>query len=150
MNYCTYWLLSTLDSYCCCLIKYCEREGSCCRNQMFRLRRLELAKLKIQSELSIYSYLQMKRLTKLTFKTWLGRHQRESTRYFRRYTVKNEEIERGEDEKQGKSFDTDRVVAECDFERNQLDRRILYEMLGERLIVEEFPDETSETDPDQD
>jgi len=73
MSYCTYVLLSTLDSYCCCLIKYCEREGSSCRRQMFRLRRLELAKLKLQSELSIFSYLEIKRLSHLTLKAWLGR-----------------------------------------------------------------------------
>ena len=38
-----------------------------------------------------------------------------------------------------------RVVDECNYEQNLLDRRILYEMTGERLTPEDFPDSTSES-----
>lgn len=42
----------------------------------------------------------------------------------------------------------DRVASECDFEQDLIDRRILYEMLGERLHPEDFLDESSESDND--
>ena len=38
-----------------------------------------------------------------------------------------------------------RVVDECNYNVDLLDRRILYEMTGERLTTEDFPDSTSES-----
>ena len=94
------------------------------------------------------SYLQTQRQTHLAFKTWFRRGQRFSTRFFRRYTVKNADIERAgeEKEKNKKLFEKERVVTECDFQQDALDRRILFEMLGERLHPDDYPDETSESD----
>lgn len=38
-----------------------------------------------------------------------------------------------------------RVVDECNYDLDLLDRRIMYEMTGERLTPEDFPDSTSES-----
>ena len=49
-------------------------------------------------------------------------------------------------EKKNKVYDTDRVVTESNFEADQLDRRIAFEMVGDRLDEAEFFDETSESE----
>ena len=87
----------------------------------------------------------MKRLTKVTFKTWFHRRQRESIKLFRRYSVKNDEIDPDELHNSKKEFDMCRVVDECNYDLDLLDRRIMYEMTGERLTPEDFPDSTSES-----
>ena len=38
----------------------------------------------------------------------------------------------------------DRVVSELSYDEDILDRRIVFEMIGERLDPADFPDETSE------
>ena len=63
--------------------------------------------------MSVSSYLQMKRLTHLTFKTWFHRRQRFSTQFFRRYSVKPDEIDIDDLSKRRRMFDTHRVVDEC-------------------------------------
>ena len=60
--------------------------------------------------------------------------------------MKNDEIDPDELEKRKKQFDMYRVVDQCDYDVNLLDRRILFEMTGERLTPEDFPDSTSESD----
>ena len=71
-----------------------------------------------------------------------------SANFFKRYSVDAEEIERAGKKK--KEFDVQRVVTECDYERDQLDRRIVFEMIGSRIEEEDFPDETSESEAGDD
>ena len=52
--------------------------------------------------------------------------------------MKNDEIDPDELNNPKKQFDMYRVVDECNFDVNRLDRRILYEMTGERLTPEDF------------
>ena len=58
----------------------------------------------------------------------------------------DQEVETDSDESKKKDFDVDRVVNECLFDQDTLDRRIVFEMIGERLHPDDFPDETSESD----
>ena len=94
--------VSTLDSFCCCLAKCCDRPGSCYQRNMQRYKRLELAKKKLQGELSVMEYLTMKRLSIFVFKTWLNRRQRASVEFFKRYTVQNSEIDKDWDSRKVK------------------------------------------------
>ena len=96
--------------------------------------------------MSVVGFLQTNRLTHLAFKTWFTRRQRVSTQFFSRYSVKSNEIEQEKKESKKKELDVDRVVTECDYERDEIDRRILFEMLGVRLEEDDYPDETSESE----
>ena len=100
----------------------------------------------MKGELSIFSYLETKRLAHLAFKTWFTRRQRFSTRFFRRYSIQTAEVNRDEKESRKKVFAADKVVTECNYEQDELDRRILFEMIGERLHEDDFPEETSESE----
>ena len=102
--------------------------------------------LKMKGELSMFSYLETKRLTHLAFKTWFKRRQRFSTRFFRRYSIQTAEVNRDEKESRKKVFAADKVDAECNYEQDELDRRILFEMIGERLHEDDFPEDTSESE----
>ena len=138
ISYAFYFFFSYLDGWCCCFTKKCtDGKGSFSR-KLRQYRRFEVARLKLFDELSIASYIRMKRLTMVTFKTWFKRRQRESIKLFRRYSVKNDEIDPDELNNPKKQFDMYRVVDECNFDVNRLDRRILYEMTGERLTPEDF------------
>ena len=103
----------------------------------------------MQGELSVLSYLQSKRLTHLAFKTWFTRRQRISTNHFRRYSVRTAEIDQNLKEKKNKVFDTDRVVTESNLDADELDRRIVFEMVGDRPDEAEFLDETSESEANE-
>ena len=100
-------------------------------------------------ELSTLSYLQSLRLSHLAFKTWFTRRQRISTNYFRRYSVQTAEEDQALKEKKKKVFEIDRVVTESNFEADELDRRIAFEMIGDRLDEAEFLDETSESEENE-
>ena len=52
LNYGSYMVLSLLDCFCCCLTKCCDSRNWYRRN-MLRYKRLELAKQKLQGELSV-------------------------------------------------------------------------------------------------
>ena len=93
ISYGSYMILSTLDCICCCLTKFCDSRNWY-KRKMLRYKRLELAKQKLQGELSIVQYLTMKRQSLFLFKTWLNRRQRTSVKFFKRYTVQNSEIDK--------------------------------------------------------
>ena len=48
--------------------------------------------------------------------------------------------------KKRKVLDMIRVVDECNYERDIVDQRIVYEMIGDKLDPGEFNDETSESE----
>ena len=68
-----------------------------------------------------------------------------STRFFSRYSVKTSEIEQGQRKSGSRDFDVQRVADERDFERDIIDCRIMFEMIGERFTLDDYPDETSES-----
>ena len=45
-----------------------------------------------------------------------------------------------------KDFDLDRIAEECNFETDPIDKRILYEMTGERLSPTDFIDDTTDSE----
>ena len=71
-----------------------------------------------------------------------------STPFFRRYTVQTQEVERGEEDSKKKEFDVTRVVAENNYDNDEIDRRIVHEMIGEIFDGEKYMDETSESEQD--
>ena len=148
MNYFVYTLVWFLSSFCCCFLKCCgcQKEGSWYKRKLLNKKRIDLAVLKLNSELSIQQYLWSKRLAHLAFKTMLTREQRVSTRFFRRYSVHQAEIENSDEEQKKKEFKANRIIENCDFEVKKLDRRILFEMTGERYHEDEFPNETTESE----
>ena len=139
ISYGSYMILSTLDCICCCLTKFCDSRNWY-KRKMLRYKRLELAKQKLQGELSIFQYLTMKRQSLFLFKTWLNRRQRTSVKFFKRYTVQNSEIDKDWDNEKLNAFDVDRVVSECDFKNDLIDRRIAFEMTGLRLNEDDWPE----------
>ena len=58
-----------------------------------RLKRLKLAKEKLQQELSLDKYLRNFRLSNFAFKVLFSRRQRESVKYFRRNTIKSNDLD---------------------------------------------------------
>jgi len=63
--------------------------------------------------------------------------------------VRSSEIDRDWEEKKTKRFDLDRVITECAYDKNPHDRRIAYEMTGNRLVPEDWPDSTSESEEEE-
>ena len=73
ISYTLYVFFSYLDGWCCCLTKKCTDGNGAFARKLRKYRRFEVARLKLFDELSIASYIRMKRLTKVTFKTWFHR-----------------------------------------------------------------------------
>ena len=121
MGYCNYIAIKIISTMCCCLTHFIDRDGSWYRKGIIRLKRLEIAKAKLEHELDLAQYLRNHRLSNLAFKVWFNRRQRTSVRYFKRNKV-NVNSERKVKERH---FDYDRVADECDYEGNTIDRRIL-------------------------
>ena len=105
---------------------------------------MKVAKEKLHGELSFSRYLRTFRLANFAFKVWLNRRQRESVQYFRRNTVQTSN-NTGPGRWQ-RPFNPDRVVNECDYDKDVSDRRILYEMTGVRLNRAEFVDDTTDSE----
>jgi len=82
MGYPTYLLLRLLSTFCCCIKGLFDSEGSWYRRNMERLNRLEVAKAKLQHEMSLPEFLRTYRLAKFAFKVQFNRRQRKSIRYF--------------------------------------------------------------------
>ena len=59
LNYFTYQLVWFLSTFCCCFIKLCrfERKDTWYRRSLIAKKRLDLAILKLNSELSIFHYI---------------------------------------------------------------------------------------------
>ena len=69
-----------------------------------------------------------------------------SPNFFKRYSVGAQEIERAEKKTKKKQFNIQKVVTDCQYERDQIDRRIVFEMIGSKIEKNDFPDETSESE----
>ena len=76
----------------------------------------------------------------------LSRRQRESVQYFKKFTVTDTDVEKPKIF--AKIMDTDRIIRECEPSENREDRRIVYEMTGIEISVDEFASDSSyEIDP---
>ena len=82
LGYCTYLALLLLSSCCCCFIGCCNADGSWFKRNTARLRRIKLAKKKMQSELDLFAYVRMQRIALLSAKLNFNRRQRASIKYF--------------------------------------------------------------------
>ena len=58
----------------------------------------------------------------------------------------DEELEKSDEDYKVKEFDKRRIMENCDFENDKLDRRVLFEMTGERYHEDDFPFETTESE----
>ena len=148
MNYFTYALLSIIETFCGCCVRCLrlDRDGSCLKGYLYRKKRIDLAVQKMQHEMSVMTYIRASRIAHLASKTFFNRRQRMSTQYFRRYAIRSEDLAKDENPKNMREFDEDRVISECDYNNNKLDRRILYELTGEKLEEDDYLDETSESE----
>jgi len=63
LGYCTYLALRALSRCCCCFVRCCNAEDSWYKRNTARLRRIQLAKSKMDRELDLFAYLRMKRLS---------------------------------------------------------------------------------------
>ena len=146
MSYCTYLTLRFINTFCCCCLKYFNRDGSWFKRENTRLKRLDLAKEKLQSELSLHKYIRNFRLSNFAYKVRFNRRQRESVKYFRRNTIKSSDLD--QNGRKERNFDQNRIVEECNYDLDINDRRILYEMTGSRMNHMDFLDETTDSEFD--
>ena len=84
----------------------------------------------------------MNRLAHFLNKVWLNRRQRVSVQYFKRYTIKDYELNfkvKGVDDKApSREMSVNRLVNQCEPEQDPLDKRIVYEMTGQRLDDKDY------------
>ena len=84
----------------------------------------------------------MNRLAHFLNKVWLNRRQRVSVQYFRRYCIKDYELDfkdKGVDDKAvNREMSFNRLVNQCEPEHDPLDKRIVYEMTGQKLDDKDY------------
>lgn len=92
MSYLNLLAIKFLQNMCCCIVNRYDKEefkDGWYRRNVQRLRRLELAKAKLRSELELDLFVSMNRLAHFLNKVVLNRRQRVSVQYFQRYLVKD-------------------------------------------------------------
>ena len=140
MNYLRYIFLNFVQFLCCCCMK--SRDNQVHSNHWYRrsmqnLRKLQLAREKLNHELDLTKLVQLNRISRFAFKIWLERRQRISVPYFRRYTIADADIERmmrnKNDEELVRGINDQRIINECMPLDSVVDRRLLYELTGFKL-----------------
>lgn len=73
-----------------------------------------------------------------------------SVQYFKRYTIKDYELNfkvKGVDDKApSREMSVNRLVNQCEPEQDPLDKRIVYEMTGQKLDDRDYLDESTDQD----
>ena len=137
-------------SFCCCFSKCCDKV-SVIQKGSIRYRKYQLALDRLSQEQDIQYLIQMNRISRLLHKFTLEARQRRAINYSHKYVISEKDIKRaevakadGEVAKAPEDNDTtEKILNGFDPNKNEKDRRLLYEVAGIRLFENEFIDDSS-------
>ena len=97
----------------------------------------------------------MNRISKLIHKSWFHKRQRQAINQGRKYTISDKDVENWKSKKRPQSaLSYEMILSDLlegfDPENNTADRRILFEITGQRFYQDEFNDDQSSGDEDDD
>ena len=106
----------------------------------------DLAREKLNEELDMKNVLTFKRLGLLANRLTFKHYQRLFVNYSRRYTVSQAMIEGSELGRRMKGMDVKLMTEKCLPYENEVDERIFYELTGQKVNLDTFKDDSSDTD----
>ncbi len=121
---------------------------------MDRNRKFEIAMERLSQEQDIQNLIQLNRITRLLHKSNFLTRQRKSFDYFDKYVITDRDVkiayQTEKASKSAKSPDKKDIIELLldgfDPEKSRIDRHILYEVTGLRMIDDEFRDDDSSED----
>ena len=148
-NYCSYIIVSTLTTICCCF-KSCFAKIDFMNAKIKKHQKFKLALDRLSEEQDIQAIISSNRVARIIHKATFKGRQRKAIDYSHKYIITDQNLvktavatKKEQNEKEDWVVRANTVVEGFDALNNEQDRRILYEMLGMRIYRDEFRDEDS-------
>ena len=111
-----------------------------------RYRKFELARQRVSQETDITRLIKLNRVTKVLLKMNFNSQQRRAINFSKKYVIaSNHQKKRDSEDEKKKTAKVQQLVERWNLEGEENDRRIYYEVTGERLRLEDFLDKESDT-----